>query len=69
MGILLQFPNQAPRMPGEGRHAHRRRSSFAPVSLHTYRRALIRRMGLHEAGRPALVLDNVALALLRARCA
>lgn len=50
-------------------HAHRRRCSFAPSSLHVYRRALIRRIGLQSAGRPARVLDTLARSLLRARVA
>jgi hypothetical protein len=50
-------------------HAHRRRCSFAPNSLHVYRRALIRRIGLPSGGRPAAVLDTVARSLLRARVA
>jgi hypothetical protein len=49
------------------RHAHRRRCSFAPASLHVYRRALVRRIGLLGTGRPAVVLDRLASALLRAR--
>lgn len=49
------------------RHTHRRRCCFAPASLHVYRRALIRRIGLSSAGRPASVLDTVARALLQAR--
>jgi hypothetical protein len=51
------------------RHAHRRRCSFARTSLHVYRRALIRRIGLPGSGRPAFVLDNLARALLEARVA
>ncbi len=47
--------------------AHRRRCSFAPCSLHVYRRALIRRIGLTSGGRPAAVLDAVARSLLQAR--
>lgn len=53
----------------EHHHAHRRRCSFAPTSLHVYRRALVRRIGLPAAGRPACVLDALARALLRARVA
>jgi hypothetical protein len=51
------------------RRAHRRRCSFAPNSLHVYRRALVRRIGLSYSGRPACFLDNLARALLRARVA
>jgi hypothetical protein len=50
-------------------HAHRRRSSFAPESLHVYRRALVRRIGLPAGERPASVLDALARALLRSRVA
>lgn len=50
-------------------HAHRRRCRFAPTSLHVYRRALIRRIGLTGAGRPAAVLDTIARSLLGARVA
>lgn len=50
-------------------HAHRRRCSFAPVSLHVYRRALVRRFGLPAGARPAHVLDALARALRRARVA
>ncbi|HMQ31287.1 MAG TPA: hypothetical protein PKD53_11195 [Chloroflexaceae bacterium] len=50
-------------------HAHRRRCSFAPISLHVYRRALARRFGLTAGARPAGALDTLARALLRARVA
>lgn len=50
-------------------HAHRRRCSFAPSSLHVYRRALARRFGLPTGDRPAAVLDTLARAILRARVA
>jgi hypothetical protein len=53
----------------EHRHTHRRRCSFAPTSLHVYRRALVRRFGLPAGDRPACVLDALARALLRARIA
>lgn len=56
--------------PTEHHHrAHRRRCRFAHSSLHVYRRALIRRIGLTGGGRPACVLDSVARSLLRARVA
>jgi hypothetical protein len=48
-------------------HVHRRRCSFAPTSLHVYRRSLARRFGLPAADRPARFLDAIASALLRAR--
>lgn len=50
-------------------YANRRRCTFAPLSLHVYRRALLRRIGLTPAHRPACVLDTLARALLRARVA
>jgi hypothetical protein len=50
-------------------HARRRRCSFAPASLHVYRRALIRRIGLPSSRRPACILDAVARSLLAARLA
>lgn len=53
----------------ERHHAHRRRCSFAPASLHVYRRALARRFGLPTGDRPACVLDALARALLSARVA
>lgn len=48
-------------------HVHRRRCSFAPSSLHVYRRALARRFGLPAGERPARFLDTIARALLKAR--
>jgi hypothetical protein len=60
--IVHLFPEAAPH-----RHPYRRLCSFAPASLHVYRRALIRRIGLPAANRPAAVLDAVARALLQAR--
>lgn len=54
--------------PRSGRHhIHRRRCSFAPASLHVYRRALARRFGLPAGERPARLLDSIARALLAAR--
>jgi hypothetical protein len=53
----------------EHHHCHRRRCSFAPASLHVYRRALARRIGLPPGERPAHVLDTLARSLLDARCA
>jgi hypothetical protein len=56
--------------PSEPHHrARRRRSSFAPSSLHVYRRALLRRFGLPTSSRPAFVLDTLARTLLDARVA
>lgn len=49
--------------------ARRRRSSFAPSSLHVYRRALARRFGISCGGRPAVILDALARTLLDARVA
>ncbi|NTU81367.1 MAG: hypothetical protein HGA45_18645 [Chloroflexales bacterium] len=51
----------------ERHYANRRRCSFAPESLHVYRRALARRIGLPPGERPACVLDTLARSLLRAR--
>lgn len=51
----------------ERHYAHRRRCSFAPLSLHIYRRALVRRIGLPPSERPASILDALARALLTAR--
>lgn len=51
----------------ERHYAHRRRCSFAPLSLHIYRRALARRIGLMPGERPAHILDALARALLTAR--
>jgi hypothetical protein len=48
-------------------HAHRRRCSFAPTSLHVYRRVLARRFGLPSGDRPATFLNTIARALLSAR--
>ncbi len=48
-------------------YAHRRRCSFAPLSLHVYRRVLARRFNLPPGARPACVLDRVARTLLNAR--
>lgn len=48
-------------------HVHRRRCSFAPTSLHVYRRALARRFGFPAGDRPACVLNTIARALLDAR--
>ena len=48
-------------------YIHRRRCSFAPLSLHIYRRALVRRIGLIPGERPAHILDALARALLAAR--
>ena len=48
-------------------YIHRRRCSFAPLSLHIYRRALVRRIGLIPGERPAHILDTLARALLTAR--
>ncbi len=60
--IVHLFPESAPH-----RHPYRRLCHFAPASLHVYRRALIRRIGLPAGNRPAAVLDAVARALLQAR--
>ncbi|MCS6880546.1 MAG: hypothetical protein RMK84_13680 [Oscillochloridaceae bacterium] len=60
--IVHPFPEPAPH-----RHPYRRLCSFAPASLHVYRRALLRRFGLPAGNRPAAVLDAVARALLQAR--
>jgi hypothetical protein len=51
----------------EHHYAHRRRCSFAPLSLHVYRRVLARRIGIPPGERPACMLDTLARALLRAR--
>lgn len=51
------------------RRTHRRRCRFARNSLHVYRRALVRRIGLRCSARPAFILDNLARALLQARVA
>ncbi len=60
--IIIPFkPNAEPW------HAHRRRCAFAPASLHVYRRSLVRRFGLPEAGRPAAALNKLARAMLSAR--
>ena len=64
MQIIQLRPGQRPH-----HHANRRRCSFAPVSLHVYRRALVRRFGLPLGSRPAVVLDTLARSLLRARVA
>jgi hypothetical protein len=60
--IVHLFPEPVPH-----RHPYRRLCSFAPASLHVYRRAPIRRIGLPAGNRPAAVLDAVARALLQAR--
>jgi len=60
--IVHLFPEPVPH-----RHPYRRLCSFAPASLHVYRRAHIRRIGLPAGNRPAAVLDAVARALLQAR--
>jgi len=59
-------PMMIPLRP-ERHYAHRRRCSFAPLSLHIYRRALMRRIGLIPGARPASILDALAQALLAAR--
>jgi hypothetical protein len=51
------------------RRTRRRSCSFARNSLHVYRRALVRRIGLRCSSRPALMLDTLARALLQARVA
>ncbi len=50
--IVRLFPEAAPH-----RHPYRRLCSFAPASLHVYRRPLIRRTGFPAATRPAALLD------------
>ncbi len=49
-------------------HQHTRRRAVTTPSLHTHRRALLRRAGLGcGTDRPAAVLDTVVRALLEAR--
>lgn len=62
--MILQFPT----LQKTPRTQHSRRRAHCPRSLHTYRRALLRRMGMTcVAGRPAAVFDNLARELLAAR--
>jgi hypothetical protein len=64
--MIIQFPG-AERATRRGQH--RRRRAQCPRSLHIYRRALIRRIGLSGGGRPAQLLDTVARTLIAARVA
>lgn len=61
--IVMFFPGA--KRPSRRRHVRRR--ARCQTSLHTYRRALARRLGLPSAGRPAGVLDTIARQLLAAR--
>jgi hypothetical protein len=65
MAQILQFPSGSPR--SAIRYVHRRRHGFPPMSLHVYRRALLRRFGLASGERPACVFNELAQALLHAQ--
>jgi hypothetical protein len=63
--MILYFPGAE--RPARSQHSRRR--AYCPPSLHSYRRALVRRFGLCEASRPACVLDALARELRAARVA
>jgi hypothetical protein len=61
--MIIQFPGIA-----KARTRSERRRAHSPRSVHTYRRALLRRMGLCcAADRPATFVDALARELLAAR--
>lgn len=63
--MIIYFPGVRPTntLP-----QYTRRRAFAPHSLHTHRRALLRRAGMSCcAERPAIVMDTIVRALLEAR--
>lgn len=63
MFTLLHFPVE-PHGPAA---RHVRGCAFAPRSLHIYRRALLRRIGVPAGDRPAAPLNALAMALIAAR--
>jgi hypothetical protein len=66
--IIIPFPGCE--TPDGSYRQHSRRRAHSPRSLHIYRRALLRRLGVSSSGtRPACVMDAIARELLAARIA
>jgi hypothetical protein len=62
--MIIQFPG----VTRPARAQHSRRRAQTPRSVHTYRRALLRRMGMCcAADRPAIYIDALAREILAAR--
>lgn len=63
--MIIPFPGV--RLPAQP-HQHSRRRAIATPSIHTHRRALLRRAGIECCSeRPAAAVDTVVRALLQAR--
>jgi hypothetical protein len=63
--MIIPFPGVRITPPP---HQHSRRRAVTAPSLHTHRRALLRRAGMECcADRPAAMVDTVVRALLQAR--